>query len=79
MKNIKPWPYAKLTSPNDSYSSAMRLDGDHYYRDYGAWGVHFEVKGNRIFAKSRHPFTKHLDGLEFIQITKKEWAEENGK
>lgn len=77
MKNIKPWPYAKLTSNTSEHSTTMRLYDDMYYRDNGDWGVHFEVKGNRIFAKSKHPVASHLDGLEFKKITKAEWAKEN--
>jgi hypothetical protein len=75
---MKPPKYAFLTSKSGRVV-AMRLDGKHYYRDAGCWQVKWEERDGKIVAVggAKTAPTHHLDGYEFVEITRKEWAEDN--
>lgn len=75
LKTFEPWPFARLA--DEGVTVSMRLSEGIYWRDCGAWGVGFEVKDGRVFAKASCKNTTHLDGLEFFEISEEEWAKEN--
>jgi hypothetical protein len=54
--------------------TALRLkDGNKYYRDGGNWSVNFKYDG--LLMSSSH--IENLDNVELIQITQKEYEDEN--
>ncbi len=74
---MKPYRYVLLSDNNGESGTTMRLKGNVYYRDNGHWSVGYRIKNGRIFAKTICNMTEHLEGIEFFQITKEEWAKEN--
>lgn len=66
----------KNSQPGHEGTTMIR-EGKTYYRDNGHWEIGWKIKNGKVLAKSICNNTKHLDGLEFTEITEKEWAEEN--
>ncbi len=72
-------------------SSALRLynshgDGDtqgyaEYYRDAGNWSVDIRIdkKTGKLYSVSMYEDTPWLNGVELIPISRKKWADDNGK
>jgi len=57
---------------------SMRLDGDRYWRDAGAWGCAVREQDGRLVVQGEpRENTSHLDGLELVAIDEKEWSEGN--
>jgi hypothetical protein len=67
--------YVSIVSKGNDRKNCLRLDGDEYYRDAGAWGVRFKVSDNKIHINA--PEHKNLNGLELIECTEEEWKKCN--
>jgi hypothetical protein len=48
-----------------------------YYRVAGAWGVRFKIIGEQIFIDAPSGAASHLNGMELIKCSKKEWEDDN--
>lgn len=57
--------------------TAMVLQGKEYHRPAGAWSISFRESGGKRYAVGFDK-TDHLDGLEFVEISKQEFLDDNG-
>lgn len=66
--------YIKLGKTTMRYRKIV----DDYYRDGGCWSTKYDISTDgRLF--SNIPHAEHINNIELIQITKKEWALGNGQ
>jgi hypothetical protein len=66
--------YVKLGNTAMRLIEATEHTPAHYYRDGGAWSADIKIVDGKLI--SDH-YYEHLRGIEFIPITKEEWAEDN--
>ena len=55
--------------------SALKLNGDRYYRVAGAWETDYKVVNG--FLLSEIPAHKHIHNVELVAISKEQWEEGN--
>jgi len=50
----------------------------YYWRDNGRWGCDAVWKDSKLVAVSNHRALSHINEIEIIEISRTEWALENG-
>lgn len=57
-------------------TTAMRLRGNRYYRDGGDWSVDYKIIDDNLISWCL--YLPNLHKVPLIEITEKEWREDNG-
>jgi len=71
--------FARLRVKPTDLGTCLRLKGNRYYRDGGAWEIGFQWVGGMLKAHSDAWVSEHLDGADLIEVTEAEWRECNGR
>ena len=78
-KPTKPPKYVMIKNTSGKLGSAMRFDSGKQicYRNAGCWSLGFVYKNGKWLGKSVQRETKHLNGLELVEVTEAEWRNDN--
>lgn len=61
-------------------NTAMRYDkrSNDYYRDGGNWSIDYKIVDDKLISVCNYGMP-HLNGIEMIPISEKEWRKNNGQ